>query len=117
MGIHGETGISRSTLASADEVADQLLERICEDSGIDTGAKVAVLVNGLGATPLEELYLVYRRAHAYLQERKIEIHRVFVGEYATSMEMAGLSISILELDEELAGLLDAPFDTPFHKSF
>lgn len=116
MGIHGETGITRSPIASADEVTDLLMERICDDTDIKPGARVAVLVNGLGATPLEELYLVYRRIHNYMLDRQIDVHRVFVGEYATSMEMAGLSISVMELDDELIGLLDAPFDTPFHRS-
>ena len=72
-----------------------------------------MLVNGLGATPKEELYLLYRRAHQLLSAAGIRVHRVIVGEYATSLEMAGASISLLRLDEELKTLVDAEADSPF----
>ena len=75
--------------------------------------EVAVLVNGLGATPREELYILYRRVAVILAERGIRVHRVFVGEYATSLEMAGASLSLLRLDDDLRRLVDAPARTPF----
>jgi len=74
---------------------------------------VAVLVNGLGATPLEELYLLYRKAHQMLAERGIEVVKKYVGEYATSLEMAGASISLLDLDDARLELLNAPAKSPF----
>jgi dihydroxyacetone kinase len=74
---------------------------------------MAVMVNGLGATPPEELYIIFRKAHAILAEQGIGIHRAYVGEYATSMEMAGASVTLMRLDDELAGLLDYPAQTPF----
>jgi dihydroxyacetone kinase len=117
MGIHGEPGIERSRLAPADDVARQLVERILADMPIPSGAQTAILVNGLGATPLEELYIISRAVHRLLGERGIKVYRSYVGEYATSMEMAGLSVSIMALDDELRKLVDAPFETPFHKQF
>lgn len=113
MGIHGERGLDRSKLMTADEVATIITERVLEDLPFASGDEVAVLVNGLGATPPEELYLLYRRAHQILMDRGITIHKAFVGEYATSMEMAGASISLLKLDDELKRCLDAPAHSPF----
>ncbi|MDH6182095.1 dihydroxyacetone kinase-like protein [Microbacteriaceae bacterium SG_E_30_P1] len=112
IGLHGETGQSRGPLESADSITDQLVEHILDDREIAAGDRVAVLVNGLGATPLEELYVMYRRTNQILQERGISVHRAFVGEYATSLEMAGASISIIRLDDELTELLDAPASSP-----
>lgn len=114
MGIHGEPGVERGPLQPADEVARTLVDSILADMPIESGSEVSVLVNGLGATPLEELYIIYRRVHMLLEERGIRVHRRYIGEFATSMEMAGLSVSILLLDEELRDLLDQPFVTPFH---
>jgi dihydroxyacetone kinase len=74
---------------------------------------VAIMVNGLGATPPEELYIIFRKAHAVLTGQGVGIHRAYVGEYATSMEMAGASITLMRLDDELAELLDHPAQTPF----
>jgi len=79
------------------------------------GDRMAVMVNGLGATPPEELYILYRKVHEILTGQGIEIHRAYVGEYATSMEMAGASFTFFKLDEELATLLDYPANTPFYK--
>ena len=79
------------------------------------GDRVAVLVNGLGATPLEELYLLYRRTHQRLEELGVVIERRYIGEYATSLEMAGASISLLKVDDELLELLDAPAQSPFFR--
>jgi len=113
MGIHGEPGIRRGKLRSADEVVDEMMKGILEDLPYKSGDEVAVLVNGLGATPKEELYLVYRRVHQVLTEQGISVYQVYSGEFATSMEMAGFSISLCKLDEELKTLLAKPADTPF----
>ncbi len=115
MGIHGEPGVQRGPLKPADEIADDLLERILAELPLPSGEGVAVLVNGLGATPKEELYILYRRVHDVLAERGVRIHRPYVGEYATSLEMAGASITVLHLDEELNRLLDAPAASPFFR--
>jgi dihydroxyacetone kinase len=113
MGIHGEPGVLRGPIRTADEVADELLGRVLDDLRPESGSDVAVLVNGLGATPSEELYIVYRRVHLILAERGIRVHRAYVGEYATSQDMAGASISLLALDDVLRPLLDAPARSPF----
>jgi len=113
IGIHGEPGSRRGPLETADEIADDFVEALVADLALTRGAQVAVLVNGLGATPLEELYLLYRRTHQILTGRGIEIVKKYVGEYATSLEMAGASISLLELDDERLELLNAPALSPF----
>jgi len=113
MGIHGEPGIQRGKLQTADEVATVMTERVLADLPFRSGDEVAVLVNGLGATPPEELYLLYRRAHETITGNGISVHRAFVGEYATSMEMAGASVTLCKLDEELKRCLDAPAYSPF----
>jgi phosphoenolpyruvate---glycerone phosphotransferase subunit DhaK len=113
IGIHGEPGIHRGPLETADAVTDRLLEPIVADLELSRGERVAVLVNGLGATPLEELYLVYRRVHARLTDLGVEIERRYVGEYATSLEMAGASVSVMRLDDSTSELLAAPARSPF----
>nr|WP_308742190.1 dihydroxyacetone kinase subunit DhaK [uncultured Anaerocolumna sp.] len=113
MGIHGETGIRRGKIEPADQIVDEMLEKIINDIPYVSGDEVAVLVNGLGATPLDEQYIVTRRINQYLKDKEIKVYRYYVGEYATSLEMAGFSISLLKLDEELKGYLDAPAQTPF----
>lgn len=113
MGIHGETGIRRGKLEQADQIVDEMLEKIVADIPYEAGNEVAVLINGLGATSLDEQYIVTRRIDSYLKEKGIKVYRYYVGEYATSLEMAGFSISLLKLDDELKGLLDAPAQTPF----
>ncbi|MCS6774789.1 MAG: dihydroxyacetone kinase subunit DhaK [Anaerolineae bacterium] len=113
MGIHGEPGISRESLKPANEIAERMLKTIREDLPTASGDRVAVMVNGLGATPPEELYIVYRRVHDLLTADGIKIHRAYVGEFATSMEMAGCSLTLFKLDDELAALLDYPARTPF----
>jgi dihydroxyacetone kinase-like protein len=113
IGIHGEPGVHRGPLESADAVTDRLLEPIVADLELSEGERVAVLVNGLGATPLEELYLVYRRVHARLSELGVEIERRYIGEYATSLEMAGASVSVMRLDDRTSALLAAPARSPF----
>lgn len=114
MGIHGEPGIVRGKLQSADQVTDQMMEKILGDTECPSGSEVAVLVNGLGSTPKEELYIIYRRISQILQKRGINVFRVFVGEYATSMEMTGFSISLCKVDQEIGALLDKTAHTPFY---
>jgi len=113
MGIHGEPGVRRGRLESADQIADELVDALLNDRVYEAGSRVAVLVNGLGATPKEELYILYRRVADRLADRRLSVHRVWVGEYATSLEMAGASVSVMALDDELAALVDAPVATPF----
>ncbi|MFA5552897.1 MAG: dihydroxyacetone kinase subunit DhaK [Trueperaceae bacterium] len=113
MGIHGEPGMKREKLHTADEVAERMTNALLEDLQPAAGTRLAVMVNGLGATPPEELYILYRKVHSMLGERQLSVHRAYVGEYATSMEMAGASITIMALDDELQQLLDAPAHTPF----
>jgi dihydroxyacetone kinase len=113
MGIHGEPGMKREKLQTADQITERMLAAILEDLRPATGDRLAVMVNGLGATPPEELYIIYRKAHDILTGRGMSIHRAYVGEYATSMEMAGASITLMRLDDELVELLDHPAQTPF----
>ncbi len=113
MGIHGEPGIRRGALQSADDIVDEMLFPILEDLPYVEGDEVSVLINGLGATPKEEMYIMYRRINQVLNERGITVFKVYIGEFATSMEMAGASISILKLDDELKTLLAKPAHTPF----
>jgi dihydroxyacetone kinase-like protein len=115
IGIHGEPGIHRGPLETADAVADRLVTAIADDLQLGAHDEVAVLVNGLGATPLEELYLLYRRTVQLLGDRGVTIHRPYIGEFATSLEMAGASISVIRLDDSLRALLDAPAHSPFFR--
>jgi len=110
---HGEAGVRRGPLEPADAIADALTGAVTADLKLARGDRVAVLVNGLGATPLEELYVLYRRTRQILDADGIDVYRSYVGEFATSLEMAGASISLLRLDENLARLLDAPAISPF----
>ncbi|SDD12075.1 dihydroxyacetone kinase, N-terminal domain [Paenibacillus sp. UNCCL117] len=114
LGIHGEPGIERASLRTADDVADALLKNIMDDMPLEAGTRVAVLVNGLGSTPYMELFLIYRRVAQQLAQVGVTVHRSFVGEYVTSLEMGGCSVSVLKLDDELAELVDAPADTPMY---
>ncbi|CAB1061632.1 Phosphoenolpyruvate-dihydroxyacetone phosphotransferase (EC, dihydroxyacetone binding subunit DhaK [Olavius sp. associated proteobacterium Delta 1] len=113
MGIHGEPGIHRGKLQPADDVVDTMMTAILEDLPFQKEDEVAVLINGLGATPKEEMYIVYRRINQILKENGISAFHVYVGEFATSMEMAGFSISLLNLDDELKKLLARPARSPF----
>lgn len=117
MGIHGETGLRRGKLEPADQITTEMMDRILKDLPFEKGDEVAVLVNGLGATPLDEQFIVTRKIHEILNQKGIQVYRYYVGEYATSIEMAGLSISLLKLDDELKELIDYPVDTPFFKQF
>lgn len=113
MGIHGEPGMKREKLQTADEIAERMTNAILDDLQPQAGDRLAVMVNGLGATPPEELYIMYRKVHELLNERGLSVYRAYVGEYATSMEMAGASFTFLRVDDELAALLDHPAHTPF----
>lgn len=117
MGIHGEPGMKREKLQTADQIAERMTLAILEDLPQKPGTRVAVMVNGLGATPPEELYVIYRKVDEILKGKGLVIHRAYVGEFATSMEMAGASLTFMYLDDELAELLDAPAHTPFFKQF
>lgn len=115
IGIHGEPGIHRGPLETADQITDRLLGAIFEDLEPSAGTDVVLMVNGMGATPLEELYLLYGRAHRTLLGRGIHVARPYIGEYATSLEMAGASVTVMVLDAELAELIDAPASSPFFR--
>jgi phosphoenolpyruvate---glycerone phosphotransferase subunit DhaK len=108
VGIHGEPGRSREKLASANEIIDQMLEAVRSDLPYESGDNVALMINGLGGTPISELYLLYGRAHQVLTDRGINVRRNYVGEYCTSLDMAGASVTLVKLDDEIDGLLSAP---------
>src|SRR3954470_14907343 len=108
VGIHGEPGRSREKLASADEIIDQMLEAVRSDLPYESGDDVALMINGLGGTPISELYLLYGRAHQVLTDRGINVRRNYVGEYCTSLDMAGASVTLVKLDDEIERLLAAP---------
>lgn len=110
IGIHGEPGTHREPLKNADEIADLLLDKILADLDY-SDSEVAVMINGCGATPLMELYIVNNHVHDVLTEKGISIYKTLVGEYMTSLEMEGFSITLLKLDEEMKALLNAPADT------
>jgi dihydroxyacetone kinase-like protein len=115
IGIHGEPGTHREAVRPADEIVDHLLDRILAD--IDyTGHEVAVMVNGSGGTPLMELFILNNHVHDVLEAKGIHIYKTFVGNYMTSIEMQGFSLSLLRLDDETKALLDAPADTPAWKA-
>lgn len=116
MGIHGEPGIWRDTLRPADALADEMVERLLADAGWVAGTRVSILVNSLGATSLEELLIVYRRAATRLSDAGITVVHRLVGHFATSMEMAGMSISLCALDNELEQLLRDPTDCAFWRA-
>jgi len=115
IGIHGEPGTHREPLKKADEIVDMLLEKILAD--IDyADSEVAVLINGAGGTPLMELFIVNNHVSDVLAAKGIKVYKTFVGNYMTSIEMDGLSISLLRLDDEMKKLLDAKADTPAFKA-
>ena len=112
MGIHGEPGVRRGALRPADEISAEMLDMILSDITLNEGDRVSVLCNSLGATPHEELYIVYRYVAAQLRDLGVSIVEPLVGRYCTSMEMTGYSISLIKLDDELESLLRAPCDCP-----
>jgi dihydroxyacetone kinase-like protein len=112
IGIHGEPGRRREPLRPADEIVDLLVNPILEEGIYGRGDRVLAFVNGMGGTPLLELYVVFRRVDQILRERGVTIERSLVGSYITSLEMAGTSITLLKLDDEMTRLWDAPVHTP-----
>ena len=111
IGIHGEPGRQKIPLESADAITDRLLEPVLSDLGIAAGDKVLLFVNGMGGTPLSELYIVFRRAARVIADQGATVERSLVGNYITALEMQGCSISVLRLDDELTALWDAPVHT------
>ncbi len=111
IGIHGEPGRERKPIASADEITEMLTEPIVTDLGLKAGDQVLAFVNGMGGTPLMELYIVYRKLDQILRGHGVTITRQLIGNYITSLEMAGCSITLLRLDDEMTSLWDAPVNT------
>ena len=111
IGIHGEPGTHKEKLVPANDIVDHMLEKILADIDYE-GHEVAVMINGSGATPLMELYIINNRVSDVLARKGIKVYKTLVGNYMTSLEMAGFSVSLLRLDDELKALLDAPADTP-----
>jgi dihydroxyacetone kinase-like protein len=112
VGIHGEPGRKRAKRSTANEIVSLLLDAIVPDLPYKKGDRVALMVNGLGGTPISELYLLYGIAHDQLAKRGIQVARNYVGEYCTSLEMAGASLTLVRLDDELDRLLGAPASIP-----
>jgi dihydroxyacetone kinase-like protein len=108
VGIHGEPGRRREKLAPANAIVDELLTAVADDLPFQSGDRVALMLNGLGGTPISELYLLYGRAHKQLAERGITVGRSYVGEYCTSLDMAGASLTLVRLDDEIDSLLGDP---------
>ena len=118
VGIHGEPGIERKKIEPADSIVDGMLDRILGDSVDFSGSEVAVMVNGMGGTPPMELYVAYARVADRLKDEGVNVWRMpYVGDYMTSLEMAGFSITLLKLDEEMKGYLAAPCDVPAGRPF
>ncbi|WP_053218488.1 dihydroxyacetone kinase subunit DhaK [Virgibacillus senegalensis] len=115
IGIHGEPGIERKPITTADEIAEELTNKILADIDYANGDEVAVMINGLGATPEMELYILNTKVQELLADKNIQVYKTFVGEYMTSLEMAGCSVTLLKLDDELKELLDAPSQAPAFK--
>ncbi len=111
MGIHGEPGVERTSVKSAVELSEILTSRVLEDLPFKEGDEVALMINGLGSTPLMEQYILNREVHRFLTEKGIKVYRTYVGNYMTALEMSGCSVSLLKLDEELKELLGAPAET------
>lgn len=115
VGIHGEPGIKREKMMSADELANRMTNDLIKDLGVKDGEEIALLVNGFGGTPLQELYLFNNAVTRELAARNIKINRVFVGNYMTSIDMAGMSLTVMKLDDELKTLLSKECNTPAFK--
>jgi dihydroxyacetone kinase-like protein len=116
MGIHGEPGVARGPMRSADEVTSELVGKILDEMKPARGDRVAVLVNSLGSTPLMELYIMMRKLKSMLDDAGLVIHLSLVGNYCTSLEMAGASITLMHLDDELQRLIDYPCDCAMFRS-
>jgi dihydroxyacetone kinase-like protein len=112
VGIHGEPGRSREKLRSADALVESVFDAVASDIPFKSGDKVGLMINGLGGTPISELYLLYRHAAQLCQKRGFEVVRNYVGNYCTSLEMAGMSLTLICLDDEIESLLAAPAEIP-----
>jgi len=113
MGLHGEAGVKQMDMLSADETADLLLDRIfADDLEFSEGDEVVALINGYGATTRMEMFLIMRRMHGYLEEKGLVVHDTELGEFCTAQEMAGVSVTIMKLDDELKQYYDMPADSP-----
>ncbi|ELZ74552.1 dihydroxyacetone kinase subunit DhaK [Haloferax volcanii DSM 14919] len=112
IGIHGEPGTERADVMSADEITEYLTENVLDDLDLDEGEEVVTMVNGMGGTPLSELYIVNRKLQSILDDRGVETWDAWVGDYMTSLDMMGCSVSVLRVDDELKELLGAPAETP-----
>lgn len=112
VGIHGEPGRKREALRQANEVVAEMVGAVVSDLPFNRGDDVALMINGLGGTPLSELYLLYGEAHKQLEGRGLKVRKNYVGEYCTSLDMAGASVTLVRLDDELTSLLAAPAETP-----
>ncbi len=112
IGIHGEPGRRRDKMKQANEIVDELVEATASDLPFQRGDRVALMINGLGGTPISELYLLYGRAHEQLEQRGISVGRSYVNEYCTSLDMAGASLTLVRLDDEITSLLAAPAEVP-----
>lgn len=108
VGIHGEPGRRREKLTNANAIVDEMLEAVVSDLPYKQGDNVALMINGLGGTPISELYILYGRAQEQLAARGIQVQRSYVGNYCTSLDMAGYSLTLVRLDDELVKLLEAP---------
>lgn len=111
VGIHGEPGRRREKIRRASEIIDEMTDTVAADKPFSPGARVALMINGLGSTPISELYLLYGRAHDRLQSKGFSVERSYVGNYCTALDMAGASITVVELDDQITFLLDAPAST------
>ncbi|MFC6726340.1 dihydroxyacetone kinase subunit DhaK, partial [Halobium palmae] len=112
IGIHGEPGVERTEVMSADEITETLTDRVLEDLALDDGQEVVTIVNGMGGTPLMELYVVNRKLQELMGEHGLETWDAWVGDYMTSLDMMGCSVTVCAVDDELKELLAAPADTP-----
>lgn len=115
VGHHGEAGTEKIKMMTADEITEKMTLEVIEDLPFKSGDEVAVLINGLGGTPQLELYICYRKVKQVLDQKGISVGRSYVGEFFTGLEMAGFSVTLMKLDNELKELLDAPADTPAYK--
>ena len=116
IGIHGEPGYRRGPMESADQLTKELYEKVRDDLGLKKGQRVVALVNGMGGTPESELFIVYRKLAELLAKDGIEVARPLVGDYVTSLEMPGVSITLLRVDDEMLEYFDAPANTPAWRS-
>lgn len=114
VGIHGEPGRRRDKIKPADAIVDEMFGAVTQDLPFKSGDRVALMINGLGGTPISELYILYRRAAQLCADAGYTIARNYVGEYCTSLEMMGASLTLLRLDDEIEGLLAAPAEIPIH---